>query len=191
MRCGTRTRPGRWPLAITVFILQLMMISAFPPAYAQSAQYFEQSRLPEYFHFQNEDSNASQANWLSIQLVAGGPISHDAIGTKVYLTTNDGYTEIQEISANLETGKTPLVHFHMGQTTPEQVRVVWPNGHTQIFTDVPINQVWKLEYDDTNTLSWEQIIGLGALTVAFVLIVLMTMWRQSANDMSKIFSWRK
>jgi hypothetical protein len=79
----------------------------------------------------------------------------------------------------------------MGQATPEQVRVVWSNGYTQVFTDVPVNQIWKLEYDDTNTLSWEQIIGLGALIVAFVLIVLMTMWRQSANDMSKVFSWRK
>ena len=90
---------------------------------------------------------AGQANhWLTIKLTGGGSINRDAIGTRVYLTTSDGLTQMKEVKSgsSLGAGNDTALHFGLGAATAQQVLVRWPNGEERIFQDVPSDQIWHI-----------------------------------------------
>ena len=64
------------------------------------------------------------------------------IGATVYLTTRFGtQTRRVSLSSGFMSANEPLVHFGLGnETVAESLRVDWPSGHSQSFTNVAANQ---------------------------------------------------
>jgi hypothetical protein len=87
-------------------------------------------------------------NWLTIRLEGGGAINRDAVGARVYLKSSDGQVQMQEVKcgSSLGAGHDMALHFGLGQAGVEQVVVLWPDGTFKEYNQVPLNQVWKIEY---------------------------------------------
>lgn len=96
------------------------------------------------FHNRSTSNN----HWLTVRLKGGGPIDQDAIGTKAYLTTDDGRTLFREVinGSALGAGHDTALHFGLGQSRIESLRVEWLNGEVQIFTDIDVNQLLEIRY---------------------------------------------
>ncbi|MEM7345688.1 MAG: hypothetical protein AAF485_15705 [Chloroflexota bacterium] len=152
-----------------VILLPLMVPNSLPIAYLQN----------------------DESNWIIIELASENEHVPDIAGTMLSLSTNDGYTHQQQIDAAIISNNQAAIRFELSQALPEQLRVTWPNGHTQILVDIPLNQSWRIVYDDTPPSLWERISGFGAIAIAFLLIILLTAWRQSTVDLSKIVTWSK
>lgn len=69
-------------------------------------------------------------DWLEIELVGGGPVNLDAVGTRVTLTTSDGDIQIREVTAGQgRAGNSMLpLHFGLGEETVTDLTVRWPDG---------------------------------------------------------------
>ncbi len=87
-------------------------------------------------------------HWLTLQLVGGGPVNRDAVGTRVEIRTDDGRFQTQEVrnGVSLGAGSELALHFGLGQARAADVTVRWPNGRTQQFANVPANQRVLLPY---------------------------------------------
>lgn len=87
-------------------------------------------------------------NWLTLQLVGGGPVNRDAVGTRVEVRTADGRFQTQEVrnGVALGGGSELALHFGLGNAAGVDVTVIWPNGRTQQFANVPANQRVILPY---------------------------------------------
>jgi enediyne biosynthesis protein E4 len=98
--------------------------------------------------YHNEGGVQSDNHWLSVQLTGSGSINRDAVAAQVYLTTTDGRTQLQEVicGSGLGAGNDLTLHFGLGQAEIQEVKVVWPNGETQMFDNVVTNQLWQLTY---------------------------------------------
>ncbi|MEM6428116.1 MAG: CRTAC1 family protein [Deinococcota bacterium] len=107
-----------------------------------------------YALYRNESPISN--NWLTVNLVGGGEVNRDAAGTRVYLTSSDGVTQMREVvlGSSLGSGHDPRLHFGLGEATVSELRVIWTNGLEQRFYDVTHNQIFKLIYtvgeEDTN-----------------------------------------
>lgn len=100
--------------------------------------------------------NQSQTDnhWLAIELIGGGPINRDAIGARVFVTTADGLTQMQELICGSSLGAGNELVAHFGLADHSQVKTLqirWPNGLTQTFDDIPADRRITLPYpvDDT------------------------------------------
>lgn len=105
-----------------------------------------------------QNSLATEHNWLKIHLQGSGTINRDAAGTKVYVTDSKGMTQMQEVilGSSLGSGHDSRLHFGLGSAQISLVEVVWPNGLKQRFSDIALNQIWKLSYvngQDTTALA--------------------------------------
>ena len=93
--------------------------------------------------FQNQ---GNQNNW--IQLSLEGTISNrDAIGARVFLTAG-GVTQLREQSGGVHkfSQNSSRVHFGLGDNTIiDQIRIEWPSGIEQIFSDIPVNQILQIQ----------------------------------------------
>ncbi len=96
----------------------------------------------------NEGVLGKGNNWLSIKLSGGADINRDAIGARVYLTTSDGQTQMQEVitGGSLGAGNDTNLHFGLGTATARSAEVVWPNGLKEQFNNLPQNQFWTVHY---------------------------------------------
>ncbi len=92
--------------------------------------------------------NATEAsgNWLEVQprMTSGG--NTQAVGAWVEVKTNAGEQD-QEITVGggHASGHSTPIHFGVGQATKAQLRVIWPDGKTSDWADVPVNaksSVW-------------------------------------------------
>ena len=81
-------------------------------------------------------------NWIQFQLEGSGTIPRDAIGTRVYVTTSEGHTQMQELKSgsSLGSGNDMTLHFGLGQSTIEKITVQWLNGDNHEYSNVDVNQ---------------------------------------------------
>lgn len=101
-----------------------------------------------YRLFQN--GAVTDNKWLTVQLIGGGSVNRDAVGARVYVTDDDGQTQMQEVGSgsSLGAGHDPRLHFGLGRSGIKRVTVVWPGGLKQTFNDVQTNQFWTLTYQN-------------------------------------------
>ncbi|HET6445983.1 MAG TPA: ASPIC/UnbV domain-containing protein, partial [candidate division Zixibacteria bacterium] len=103
----------------------------------------------DYRLYRNLAIGTGANNWLTIRLDGeGGSFSRDAIGTRVYLSTDDGQTQMQEVKSgsSIGAGNDLALHFGLGAADVTSVLVRWPDGITETLTDVPVNRIWELSY---------------------------------------------
>ena len=100
--------------------------------------------------FQNQNAAQFDHNWLTVRLQGGGAIDLEAIGTKVYVTTDDGLTQYQEVinGSALGAGNDTALHFGLGDAQIESLTVEWLNGKTRTLSDVTVNQELNITYSD-------------------------------------------
>lgn len=92
---------------------------------------------PTYRLIENDGNDNA---WLGIEL-QGTTSTRDAIGAAVYVTT-DGVTQVRHQNGGLHfrVQDDKRLHFGLGDaTTVDEIRVVWPGGDEQTFTDVDVN----------------------------------------------------
>ena len=109
-----------------------------------------------YTLYRNQGIAGSKNQWLAVKVVGDTSDAHivnrDAIGTRVYLATDDGRTQMQEVKAgsSLGAGNETVLHFGLGTATPTWVSVRWPNGRRSIYKNPPANQRVRLQYNEGN-----------------------------------------
>jgi hypothetical protein len=111
----------------------------------------------EFKLFQNVTQVEQTNGWLTIRLDGeGGPFNRDAIGARVYLTTDDGKMQMQEVKSgsSMGAGNDLALHFGLGETNITSVMVRWPDGFEETIEDVPVNQIWELSYLQAAIALW-------------------------------------
>jgi hypothetical protein len=107
----------------------------------------------DYSLYRNTSPAGAQNHWLTVRLEGRTPVNRDAIGARVYVTTDDGLTRMQEVKSgsSLGAGNDTALHFGLGGSTDAAVRVVWPNGTEEAFERVDGDQIWHLIYGQAKT----------------------------------------
>jgi hypothetical protein len=79
--------------------------------------------------------------WLTVT-VSGTRSNRDGIGTRVYLTTPDGVTQIRDITSGptYGGGDYRAAFFGLGENTDAELSVRWPDGTLEILGSVSANQ---------------------------------------------------
>jgi len=110
------------------------------------------------FIFKNLTREQNKGNYLQAKL-HGSPLNPFAVGASVlieYPSTQagqPGQKQYQEISPNrgIFSSSEHLIHFGMGQVEKvEKLSVRWPDGKTQILTNVPTNQRLQLDWKNAS-----------------------------------------
>ncbi len=101
-----------------------------------------------YVLYRNTGGLTHDRNWINLRLRGGGDINRDAIGARVYLSTDSGRTLMQEVKtgSSLGAGNDTALHFGLGDDTVRQLRVRWPNGAESLLNDVDVNQFLEVNY---------------------------------------------
>ena len=83
-----------------------------------------------YTLYHNAGLAGAENHWLTVRLEGRPPINRDAIGARVYVTTPDGLTRMQEVKSGsaLGAGNDTALHFGLEGSEVASVRVVWPDG---------------------------------------------------------------
>ncbi len=86
--------------------------------------------------------------WLSLDLRGDADINLNAVGTQVWLKTDDGATQMQTVSigAGLGGNNQLELHFGLGDSATGDLQIVWSNGAHCSFKAVPANQRLRLQY---------------------------------------------
>ena len=103
----------------------------------------------EAFLYKNNARELGLGNYIAIRLQGDRQNPH-GIGAKVSLETPEGlqYQEVNPYRGYFSSGSS-VVHFGLGQSgTVASVTVEWPNGSTQILTNVAANQQLVLKAED-------------------------------------------
>jgi len=82
---------------------------------------------------------ADAGDWLEVELIGGGGVNRDAIGSRVTLTSADGLQQIREVTSGQGRAGNSMfpVHFGLGDQAIEALRVDWPDG-AQTVVDAPV-----------------------------------------------------
>lgn len=98
--------------------------------------------------YRNRGAAASDHHWLTIRLQGAGGLDRDAIGTKVYVTTDDGRTLFQEVinGSALGAGSDTALHFGLASAQIQNLTVEWLNGEKQTFRGLDVNQSLVIHY---------------------------------------------
>lgn len=101
------------------------------------------------FIYQNTARENGKASYLGIKLKGNGK-NTQAVGAKAYVYTS-GQKQYQEVNPNrgyLSCVSTTL-NFGLGDATQaDSVRIIWPDQHTELLTNVKANQILKINYDN-------------------------------------------
>ncbi len=98
-----------------------------------------------------ENQTNEAANYLKINLSYTDK-NKFGIGTKVYSYSDDKlqYKELFT-SRGFQASSQPMIHFgYSTQTEVDSIRVVWPNGTSQLLKNIPTNQSLTIEYQQTD-----------------------------------------
>ena len=101
-----------------------------------------------YVLYRNTGALGRSNNWINIRLTGGADINRDAIGSRVYLSTDDGRTLMQEVKcgSSLGAGNDTALHFGLGEAGIREILIRWPNGVEETLTGVAINQFLEFSY---------------------------------------------
>lgn len=96
-------------------------------------------------------------HWVQFTLAAGAGVNSKAVGTRLYLTLDDGQELMREvmIGGSMGVSHQALIHFGLGQRDIQQLRVVWPDGAVQ-FPSVTRNQRHVLRHPQ-----WQVAVSEG------------------------------
>ena len=107
--------------------------------------------------------NIGNANsWIELDLL--GTVSNaPAVGAKVYATAG-GKTQFREQNGGYHRWSQDHQRLHFGLATNSQVdlQVVWPNGLTETYNDVPANKIYRITEGEGYA---EVVAGAGVRTV--------------------------
>ncbi len=97
-----------------------------------------------YYLYRNQTAGGG---WLRMTFEGRGPVNRDALGTRVYLTAG-GRTQLQELhsGSSLGAGNEIALHFGLGAAAVEEVKVVWPDGLTEVYPAPLAAPRWHLIY---------------------------------------------
>jgi len=103
-----------------------------------------------YRLYENQQGKTSNNHWLSIELVGAGNINRDAVGSRVYVTTSDGVTQMQDVisGSSVMSGNDLTQYFGVGTNRSADVRIRWSNGEEQIIHNVKADQRYKIQYGE-------------------------------------------
>jgi len=101
-----------------------------------------------YSLYQNQAARKLRHNWITLRLIGGSKVNRDAIGARVYVTTDDGEMRMQEVKSgsSLGAGNDTALHFGLGRSKVTWVMVHWPDGRVQFVDDVRMNQLNEIQY---------------------------------------------
>ncbi len=94
------------------------------------------------------DQSLAANHWLAFELVGAGPVNRDAVGARVYVSTSDGNSQMQEVinGASVGAGNELALYFGLGQAQQANVTVRWSDGRQQAFQNVAADTRYRLEY---------------------------------------------
>ncbi len=101
------------------------------------------------FLYRNDTSQYSKNHYLRLKL-KGSPLNPAGIGSKVTLKQGD-HLQYQELylTRGYMSSVENILHFGLGDSNVvDSLKVVWPDGKTQEFTDIKGNRVLVLDYSD-------------------------------------------
>ncbi len=101
-----------------------------------------------YRLYRNQNGRSNPNHWLSLELAGGGPVNRDAVGARVYLTSPDGLTQMQDVinGFGLGGGSELALNFGLGAAETADLRIQWPDGRVQTMSNVAADQRYRLEY---------------------------------------------
>jgi hypothetical protein len=101
----------------------------------------EKSHSPEVGQYAMYHATPGLNDWLSIDL-AGVTAEKNVVGARVWVTTSDGRVQVQEQDSAVHgpVQDSARLHFGLGQSTVDSVRIVWAEGHMQVHSDIGANQ---------------------------------------------------
>ncbi|WP_138477637.1 VCBS repeat-containing protein [Dyadobacter bucti] len=105
------------------------------------------------FVYQNIGQEKSPTSWLEVKLKENSA-NKNSVGAKAYVYTK-GKMQYQEVSPNRGyLSCTPLrVHFGLEkETSIDSLKIIWPGGDQEVFTDVKLNQVLTIEKSEDRKL---------------------------------------
>jgi len=102
-----------------------------------------------YRLFRNTALAGDANRWLALTLVGGGPVNRDAVGARAIVTTGDGRVQMQDVhnGSSVGSGSTLTLHFGLGDAEIEAVQILWPDGRSQVYTDLLPNKTYEIGYD--------------------------------------------
>ncbi|MCB0004890.1 MAG: CRTAC1 family protein [Anaerolineales bacterium] len=105
--------------------------------------------LDEAYHLYHNEGTVG--NWLSVNLIGGGDVNYQAIGSRVYLTATNGMVMMQEVAngSSLGAGNSLALHFGLGAAEVADLRIDWPDGSSTLLSgnQLPLNSTWYHQYE--------------------------------------------
>lgn len=101
-----------------------------------------------YRLYRNQTGLSDDNRWLALELVGAGPVNRDAVGARVYVTTANGITQMQDVinGSNLGAGNELILYFGLGKEESADLTIRWPDGTKQTFNGVAANRRYRLQY---------------------------------------------
>ena len=103
-----------------------------------------------YRLYQNMGATAADNHWIAFDLSGDGEtVNRDAVGSRVYVQTDNGIQQMQEIKigSGLGASNDTTLHFGLGQSSIEEVVVRWSNGDLCKISNLAPNQVLSIQYN--------------------------------------------
>lgn len=100
----------------------------------------------EPFVYENHAANLSLGNYLKVQF-EGPPDNRIGIGTQVVLHV-EGTVQLRELflTRGYQSSVDGVVHFGLGEKSPDSLVVTWPDGKSQIIKTVESNRFITISY---------------------------------------------
>jgi cytochrome c peroxidase len=107
--------------------------------------------------------SALGGNWFALNLSGDGPVNRDAVGARVFLTGSDDLVQMRQVTNSTGLGGNSALelHFGLGTAEVESVRVVWLDGHEEVFDGLATNARYTLAYGGEPVL----VDGLARATI--------------------------
>jgi len=102
-----------------------------------------------YRLYENQQGQTSNNHWLAFELAGAGPVNRDAVGSRVYITTRNGITQMQDVisGSSVMAGNDLAQYFGIGLERSADVRIRWSNGEEQVFQNVKADTRYKIQYN--------------------------------------------
>jgi len=113
-----------------------------------------------YHLYRNQGVASSENHWITVELVGDGPVNRDAVGARVYLTTEIGPAQMDEVinGSSMGSGNELAMHFGLGLSKKvSKLTVVWPDGLRQTFENVSADQRYQLRYPEDGDTKLEPV----------------------------------